>query len=340
MQNLLLTNENQCLWLSQYLSNLIPPNHSWSRMLWTPTWELSSFSGPSLLTSFIPVPTSPIVFFCRSQLWHCESKISCHQDGLGSVEALAGGGHPAFCALDRPQELVQTAKWLNSCQARWALFYSRFNFILIYSREKIEYLPSTALWLQVHVRFRRVRQTLKQDLDPGRGPPGCLYVFRSAHTPILNWSHKSQFVCHSGINGTSNPLEIFMGRTLDVDSREFAGLVCAQSKCLHQPPSGLLQPLPIPGRPWTHIALDYIADLFESQGKTVILIIVNWISKAVCLVAESVQKELSAPETAWIIFDQVFRISGISLDIVSDQGPQFTSRVWKAFCNTLKAWII
>ncbi len=33
--------------------------------------------------------------------------------------------------------------------------------------------------------------------------------------------------------------------------------------------------------------------------------------------------------------EQVFRFYGLPEDIVSDRGPQFTSRVWSAFCQQL-----
>ncbi|KAL0149625.1 hypothetical protein M9458_055152 [Cirrhinus mrigala] len=46
--------------------------------------------------------------------------------------------------------------------------------------------------------------------------------------------------------------------------------VCAQSKSSNSPPAGLLRPLPIPSRPWSHIALDFVSGLPSSAGNTVI----------------------------------------------------------------------
>ncbi|KAL0150494.1 hypothetical protein M9458_054311 [Cirrhinus mrigala] len=43
----------------------------------------------------------------------------------------------------------------------------------------------------------------------------------------------------------------------------------------------------------------------------------------------------TAMDTALELFQHVFRNCGIPEDIVSDWGPQFTSRVWKAFCKQL-----
>ena len=43
----------------------------------------------------------------------------------------------------------------------------------------------------------------------------------------------------------------------------------------------------------------------------------------------------TALQTAEALFTHVFRHCGVPEDIVSDQGPQFTSRVWRAFMERL-----
>nr|XP_061796630.1 NACHT, LRR and PYD domains-containing protein 12-like [Nerophis lumbriciformis] len=45
----------------------------------------------------------------------------------------------------------------------------------------------------------------------------------------------------------------------------------------------------------------------------------------------------SALETADLLVTHVFRTHGIPSDLVSDRGPQFVSRVWRAFCKALGA---
>lgn len=57
--------------------------------------------------------------------------------------------------------------------------------------------------------------------------------------------------------------------------------MCARNKAFHQPPVGLLKPLPIPTRPWSHIAIDFVTGLPVSKGNTVILMVVDRFSKAV-----------------------------------------------------------
>jgi transposase InsO family protein len=46
-------------------------------------------------------------------------------------------------------------------------------------------------------------------------------------------------------------------------------------------------------------------------------------------------KLLSSRETADLLVFHVFRLHGISTDIVSDRGPQFPSQVWRSFCSAL-----
>lgn len=99
-------------------------------------------------------------------------------------------------------------------------------------------------------------------------------------------------------------------------------------------PAGLLQPLEILRCPWSHIAIDFITDLPPSLGHTTILTVINRFSKACSLIP--IPKLPTAVETAELLCNQVFRYYGLPEDIVSDKGPQFTSRVWSAFFKNLK----
>lgn len=108
---------------------------------------------------------------------------------------------------------------------------------------------------------------------------------------------------------------------------------CAQNKTSTHPPSGLLHPLPVPSRPWSHIPLDFVSGLPPSNGNTVILTIIDKFSKLAHFIP--LPKPSSTRETADLLETNVFSLHGIPSDIVSDQGPQFISHVWKAFCIAL-----
>jgi len=113
--------------------------------------------------------------------------------------------------------------------------------------------------------------------------------------------------------------------------------VCARGKASHQPPIGLLRPLPTPGCPWSHIGVDFVTGLPVSDGMTTVLTIVDRFFKAAHFVG--LPKLPSARETAVLLTNHVFRLHGIPLNIVSDRGPQFISQVWKSFCHALGATV-
>ena len=129
----------------------------------------------------------------------------------------------------------------------------------------------------------------------------------------------------------------FWWSTMDADVRSFiaACATCARNKTSTHPHSGLLRPLPIPSRPWSHIALDFVTGLPPSEGNTTILTVIDRLSKATHFIA--LPKLPSSRETADLLFQHVFCLHGIPADIVSDRGPQFTSQVWHAFCWALGA---
>ncbi len=125
----------------------------------------------------------------------------------------------------------------------------------------------------------------------------------------------------------------FWWPTRERDIRRFVASchVCAQTKPSNTPPAGLLRPLPIPSRSWSHIALDLVTGLPLSAGNTVILTVVNRFSKAAHFIP--LPKLPSACETAQVMVDHVFKIHGLPSDIVSDRGPQFASQFWREFCR-------
>lgn len=240
------------------------------------------------------------------------------------------------------------------------MFFGRFNFTLTYrpgssnikpdalsrqfGSEEAPLAPSTILppscvvaavtW-EIEDVVKRAQQLQP---DPGTGPANRLFVPDVVRSQVLQWAHESRFACHPGMSRTQSLLKRhFWWPTMVTDSRAFVSAcsVCARGKASNKPPAGLLRPLPVPGRPWSHIAVDFVTGLPSSQGNTVVLTIVDRFSKAVHFVA--LPKLPSALETAELLVLHVFRLHGIPLDIVSDRGPQFTSQVWKAFCQALGA---
>ena len=277
---------------------------------------------------------------------------------------LEGSAVPFLVWTDHKNlEYIRTAKRLNSRQARWALFFTRFNFTLSYrpgsrntkpdalsrqfqksddlSQEPESILPDplivAALTWEVE---RQVQEALRDQPSPSACPDGCLFVPDDLRSQVILWAHNSNLACHPGSHRTCHLIaQRFWWPSLRKDVREFirACPTCNQNKSSSQPPAGLLQPLPVPTRPWSHISLDFVTGLPASDGMTVILTVVDRFSKMAHFIP--LPKLPSAKETAQVVLDNVFRLHGLPKDIVSDRGPQFTSTFWREFCSLLGATV-
>ncbi|KAL0151606.1 hypothetical protein M9458_053089 [Cirrhinus mrigala] len=180
--------------------------------------------------------------------------------------------------------------------------------------------------------------TEAQQLEPA--PPECpperTYVPALLRQRLLSLIHEDPSAGHPGILATQELVgNKFWWPSMDQQITSFVKdcVVCNQIKSQHQRPAGLLQPLPIPERPWSHLAVDFVTDLPPSNHNTTVLTIIDRFSKACRFIP--LPKLPTAWETAQILLHQVFRFYGLPEDIVSDRGPQFTSRVWRAFCSQL-----
>lgn len=92
-------------------------------------------------------------------------------------------------------------------------------------------------------------------------------------------------------------------------------------------PSGLLQPLPIPSKPWTDITMDFIDGLPKSGRLNALWVIVERFTKYAHFVP--ICHPYTAKDVAQLFIKHVFKLLEMSNSIVSDQDPTFTSRFWK-----------
>ena len=77
-------------------------------------------------------------------------------------------------------------------------------------------------------------------------------------------------------------------------------LICQQDKVEKQKPAGMLDPLPVPTRPWESISLDFIDDLPKVGDFGSILVVIDRFSKYATFIPA--QKYCTAEDTARLIF--------------------------------------
>lgn len=103
--------------------------------------------------------------------------------------------------------------------------------------------------------------------------------------------------------------------------------ICVQHKTDTVKPAGLLEPLPTPGRPWSHLALDFIINLPLSPENSVILTVVEFFSKMCWMIP---LPNLPMARRYHPGLDLL-----VPENIMSDRWLQFTARVFHVFCARL-----
>ena len=89
--------------------------------------------------------------------------------------------------------------------------------------------------------------------------------------------------------------------------------------------AGLLQPLEILTKKWSHVTAEPVSDLLESDGYTAIVVFVDKMAKTVHF--SPCRKEVDAMEYARISMDIVFRLHGIPEVMISNHDPRFTCKL-------------
>ena len=99
--------------------------------------------------------------------------------------------------------------------------------------------------------------------------------------------------------------------------------VCQRAKgeTCHYP--GLLQQLPIPDMAWSYISMDFVEGLLKSNGKDVILVVVDRLTKYAHFL--SLSHPYSASSVATLFLDNIFKLHGLPTTIVTDRDRIFTS---------------
>jgi Integrase zinc binding domain/Integrase core domain len=109
---------------------------------------------------------------------------------------------------------------------------------------------------------------------------------------------------------------------------------CQRVKAEAKRPAGHLKPLPVPGRRWESVSMDFITDLpMTSKGHDAIWVAVDRLSKMVHI--EPIRKSYTAYQVACLYRDRVFRYHSVPSDIVSDRDPRFTSEFWRELMRLL-----
>lgn len=109
--------------------------------------------------------------------------------------------------------------------------------------------------------------------------------------------------------------------------------ICQRMKNRTHQPYGPLMPNKVPEGPWEIITVDLITQLPESDGYDAICNIVDRLTKRAHFYP--ITGHFTAKDTAQIMYDRIYPIHGLPLQIISDRGTQFAAELFQNWCDLL-----
>ncbi|KAJ4745598.1 polyprotein [Rhynchospora pubera] len=191
-------------------------------------------------------------------------------------------------------------------------------------KQKVENQPEGSHQLTSHQGLIRYK---------GRICVGSAHNWRDK---LLHEFHNSNLGGHSGSLVTYKRMEaIFYWPSMKSHIMEHIRKceVCHLTKPEHVPSPGLLQPLPIPPEAWNSIGMDFVTGLPKSEGKEVLLVIVDRLTKYGHFIP--LAHPYTAASVAQAFLDNVYKLHGLPVSIVSDRDPIFTSQFWRELMTKL-----
>ena len=105
-------------------------------------------------------------------------------------------------------------------------------------------------------------------------------------------------------------------------------------KAEHQRPAGLLQPLMIPKWKWENITMDFVVSLPKTaKGHDSIWVIVDRLTKSAHFLP--VCTTYTMDRYAQLYIQEIVRLHGVPLSIVSDRDAKFLSGFWRSLHRAL-----
>ncbi|KAK9412177.1 hypothetical protein NXF25_003352 [Crotalus adamanteus] len=163
-----------------------------------------------------------------------------------------------------------------------------------------------------------------------------LYVPQELRNRVYHQCHDSKVAGHFGFVKTLHLARRqfwWPGLRKDIEGYVKGCHVCAQVKVIPKRPMGLLQPVSDPAWPWQDIGMDFIMDLPNVRGYTVIWMVIDLFSKQAHFIP---CKGLpSAKRLAKLFVQHIYRLHGAPHRIISDRGVQFTAQFWHRFLASI-----
>ena len=115
-------------------------------------------------------------------------------------------------------------------------------------------------------------------------------------------------------------------------------LTCQQVKAKNQKLAGLIQPLEVAEWKWEHGTMNFVTHLpWTPQRHDVVWVIVDRLTKSVHFL--DVRMTFTLERFCRLYIQEIVRLHGVPVSIVSDRDPRFTAHFWKSFQKGMATWL-
>ena len=161
-----------------------------------------------------------------------------------------------------------------------------------------------------------------------KGQRMCVPEYGELKRDIMEEAHSSAYAMHPGSTKMYKTLKEhywWNGMKKEIASFVSRCLTCQQVRAEDQKPVRKIQLLPIPVWKWEKINMDFVTGLPRTQRQhDAIWVIVDRLPKSAHFLPINVEDSLE--KLAQLYVDEIVRLHGVPVSIVSDRDPRFTSR--------------
>ncbi|CAL2238784.1 unnamed protein product [Prunus armeniaca] len=177
----------------------------------------------------------------------------------------------------------------------------------------------------------RTNYAIREDGALVTGTRLCVPKNDDLKREIMKEAHCSTYSMHPGSTKMYRTLrDYYLWPHMKGDIAKYVSrcLIFQQVKAECQKPSGLMQPLPIPEWKWEHITMDFVFKLPRTfKGHDGIWVIVDRLTKSAHFLP--IKETYSLSMLVKLFVDEIVRLHGAPVSIVSDRDARFTSHFWK-----------